>query len=475
MKRSLLCMVLFAAMVSGCGGNEDSKLPVDSSVAKVCETGATDCEGKALLTCGHDGQFVKTTCNELCGKDGKIHRCMSQAEYDALNKQDVTHACEIGQSKCNGEALEVCHELDGELKFIPQACEVAGYICDDSNGTAHCVPKPQETKCTEGALDCDNDGKKLTCTSGEWIPSACPGEQKCVKHGNPEIVECVDALCVSDPEHCGTEPDPKTGNVSVNISIKNTSSAAITIAPQFRFVLSTEGTGSQYPYNRTDRTTFAEGDTITIESGAIKSYENVEIPGESKQYIGQHFAKESELNGYANNILLYDSNGDSDTIVPEMIDPSTLFTDGGTYEIVYSSEEPQPPTVSEEDIVINLTIRNSSSSAVVLGGDVVFVLANPDKNGKYHGWEGVYNRTEHIYFSQTEVTLEAGTEQTFNQVEAPGLGGRNLLSEELLPQSGRKTNVLLYNPEGESGIIKPQNLSPDIIFENNGSYTIVIP
>ena len=431
-----------------------------------CEADQSKCGGDVRYTCDSTFHWLEA---ENCADSGKACQMNdSTATCVALN-------CNLNAKHCNGETLEVCREVNGVLKFIPESCETAGDICVDSDGDAHCAPRTQVPACTEGTVDCDTDGNKKTCTSGRWETSRCPDDQKCVKRGDPEIAKCVDAKCAADPEQCGDTPGPVTGNASVNISIKNTSSNAITIVPYFRFVLSTEGTGSEHPYNRTDRAIFAEDTSITIDSGATKFYQNIEIPGDSKQYIGQHFAKESELNGYANNVLLYDTDDNSETIVPEMINPSTLFTDGGTYEIIYSSNKPEPPTPGEEDIVINLTIRNSSASAVVLGGDIVFVLANPDKNGQYHGWEGPYNRTDHYYFSETAVTLNAGTEQTFNHVDAPGLGGRNPLSEDLLPQAQRNTNVLLYNTEGESGIINPQNLSPDIIFTNNGSYTIVIP
>ncbi|MBO4349333.1 MAG: hypothetical protein J6A01_00100 [Proteobacteria bacterium] len=523
MKRSLFFVLLSGLVISGCG-DDNNKEPSTPTPQKECESGTTGCEGSTLLTCGMDGQYVKTPCNEgqLCAKDGDIHRCMSQAEYDALNnpvtahdcetdqskcvdnvrytcdadfhwlqaencadsgkscKQDgntascIKNACESGAKQCNGEILEVCEEVDGALQFISKPCEVAGYICVTDNGEAKCAPKAQDPKCTDNEIDCDENGNKLTCTSGKWTTSKCPNNQKCVKHGNPEIAECVDAQCAENPDSCGEPPEQKTGNASVNISIKNNSSTSITIAPRFRFVLSTEGTSSEYSYNRTEPAVFDKGDSITIDSGAVKSYKNVEIPGDSKQYIGQHFARETELNGYANNVLLYDTKGVSETFVPEMIDPATIFKDGATYEIVYSYDNPQPPS-SNEDIIINLTLKNESASAVVLNGEVVFVLANPDKDGNYHGWEGVYNRTQHFNFSQSQVTLNAGKSQTFNNVQTPGLGGRNPLPPDLLSVAGRKSNVLLYDIKGVSETYVTENLDPNIIFVNNGSYTIIIP
>ena len=157
-----------------------------------------------------------------------------------------------------------------------------------------------------------------------------------------------------------------------------------------------------------------------------------------------------------------------------MIDPVTVFKDGATYEIVYSSDKPKPPEPTGKDIYFNLTIKNSSASSVDLKGEVCFVLANPDKDGVYYGWEGIYNRTGHIKFSAA-LTLKAGESKTFSNVFAPEMGGRNLLNPDLLKSTDYKTNVLLYDPEGVSDTIIPENMSPDIIFENNGSYTVTIP
>ena len=529
MKRSLFFVLLSGLMIAGCGDdNKESTTPANQdqtpATPKECESGTTDCEGTTLLTCGMDGRYVKTPCSEgqLCAKDGDIHRCMTQEEHDALDEPVVTHDCETDQSKCvddvrytcdaefhwleaencadsgtkckqdgnaascvqnacelnakqcNGETLEVCEEVSGELQFVPKPCDTAGHICVTDKGEAKCAPKTEELTCTDGEVDCDEDGNKLTCTSGKWSKSQCPKDQKCVKTGDPAVAECVAPPCSEDSESCGEPPKPETGNALINISIKNNSSSAITIAPQFRFVLSTEGTSSEGPNVRTERATFDKAETITIDSGAAKSYNNVEIPGDSKQYIGQHFALQTELNGYANNVLLYDTEGVSDTLVPEMIDPDTLFKDGATYEIVYGADKPKPPAPSGKDIHINLTIKNASASSVDLNGETCFVLANPDKYGNYYGWEGVYNRTGHIRFSEA-LTLKAGESKTFSNVSAPDIGGRNLLNPDLLKSTDYKTNVLLYDPEGVSDTIIPENMNPDIIFENNGSYTVTIP
>ena len=81
---------------------------------------------------------------------------------------------------------------------------------------------------------------------------------------------------------------------------------------------------------------------ITIAAGASVSFTNVVIPGDSKQYEDQHFAEATDYGeNYVCNVLLYDTAGNSNTIVPNMMNPSTIFTDGGTYNIVYNGA-PQP-------------------------------------------------------------------------------------------------------------------------------------
>lgn len=132
------------------------------------------------------------------------------------------------------------------------------------------------------------------------------------------------------------------GNVTINLTITNNSSSPITIMPIFRFVLSTDGTQSSYPYNRTETTWLGDED-ITIEAGTSQTFNDVVIPGNSKQYVGQHFAEYNEISGnWPNNALLYDTDGNSGTIIPRMINPSTLFTDGGSYTIVYGTPAVTP-------------------------------------------------------------------------------------------------------------------------------------
>ena len=115
---------------------------------------------------------------------------------------------------------------------------------------------------------------------------------------------------------------------SVNLKITNLSSHKITLSPLFKFVL---GNG------RTDASWFdAMGSVVMVNSGEIREFKNVLIPN-SKKHRGQTFAESSKLEDLHSNIVLYDIPANSwstTTIVAENINPSVVFEEGHTYEIV---------------------------------------------------------------------------------------------------------------------------------------------
>ena len=72
MKRRFAVILVAGLFLSACGNDE---------VSTSCKKDETNCEGNQLLTCGDDGTFVKTTCeNQICAKDGDKHRCMTQED-----------------------------------------------------------------------------------------------------------------------------------------------------------------------------------------------------------------------------------------------------------------------------------------------------------------------------------------------------------------------------------------------------------
>ena len=128
-------------------------------------------------------------------------------------------------------------------------------------------------------------------------------------------------------------------------------------------------------------------------------------------------------------------------------------------------------SVSEENITISLTITNNTDSPVTLDGDVVFVLGNPDIDGNYHGWEGSYNRTGHLSFSNSAVTLSAGESRT---VTVSGdLYRRSPANASAVAAAGRRSNVLLY-VGGDSEIAICNSMDNSIVFQNGGTYSVSI-
>ncbi len=145
---------------------------------------------------------------------------------------------------------------------------------------------------------------------------------------------------------------------------------------------------------------------------------------------------------------------------------------------------PNPtPSSSESIININVRITNNRSTALALDGDLQFVLANPDKNGVYHGtnddgspYKGAYNRSGHLKFSSSSVTIPAGQSKVFamNNVE---LGGRSPLEPSKITwtiETRAPRNVMLYI-NGNSSAVLANNMDPNIVFANGGTYDIVIP
>jgi hypothetical protein len=136
------------------------------------------------------------------------------------------------------------------------------------------------------------------------------------------------------------------------------------------------------------------------------------------------------------------------------------------------------PHPVERDMTFNLIIQNNSDRVLELNGELCFILANPDVNGTYYGWEGAYNRTGHIRFCGGPLTVASGETITFNNVSAENsemiVRGRNFLNPDRLPECGRPSNVLLYNYEGDSEEFVPQCLDSNMILNDGDVYTLII-
>ena len=117
----------------------------------------------------------------------------------------------------------------------------------------------------------------------------------------------------------------------------------------------------------------------------------------------------------------------------------------------------------------------------------MFIMGNPDHNGNYFGrWsDGTpytlsSNRTGHIRFSGSRVTLAPGEsasfggltwqDDEFNSNGGGGMGEKSPLHPSLLP-SNRPANVLVY-VGGDSEKVICGNMDSNIIFRNGETYTI---
>ena len=140
---------------------------------------------------------------------------------------------------------------------------------------------------------------------------------------------------------------------------------------------------------------------------------------------------------------------------------------------IINGDDSQPTPIGS-DVTINLLIKNNTPYDVTLSGEVNFVLANPDRNGEYHGWEGIYNRTGRRAFSSTPVVINAGKTTRFDKFFAGDIGGRSLLPADKMKLTSYASNALLYDTNGDSDKIPVQNMPSDFYFENGGTYTIII-
>lgn len=138
---------------------------------------------------------------------------------------------------------------------------------------------------------------------------------------------------------------------------------------------------------------------------------------------------------------------------------------------------PQPEPIPTDDCHINIVMHNHSGRTATLNGELCLVLANPDINGVYYGWDGCYNRTGHITYMDGGVVLQDGDECRIDNVSMANgevtVRGRNLLSSDLLPIAGKPSNVLLYDIDGNSENFVPTPVDSNIIFEDGVTIEIV--
>jgi hypothetical protein len=166
------------------------------------------------------------------------------------------------------------------------------------------------------------------------------------------------------------------------------------------------------------------------------------------------------------------------TMIVPIMNAMTGLRDGyeSMKEQVLNGVQPSPQP--QEDCVIDIEIRNRSGRQATLNGELCLVLANPDRDGVYHGWEGCYNRTGHIAFAPGGVVIGDGDTVTFKNVSMANsedmVRGRNLLDPDLLDVAGRPSNVLLYDLADNSTNFVPDPVSSNIIFEDGTKIVLTI-
>ncbi len=178
---------------------------------------------------------------------------------------------------------------------------------------------------------------------------------------------------------------------------------------------------------------------------------------------------------------------DVELIVPKGTKAAYQATEGWNQfsKITESStgDNPVPvnptPSVANPVISINVRIINYVGRTITLDGEMVFILGNPDHNGNYLGWEGFYNYTDHIRFSDSAVSIPTGGSRTFNGLTwcdtdtGRGMGEKSPLNPSLLEAAKSPRNVLLY-VDGNSEIVLADNMDSSIVFQDGGTYNVVI-
>ena len=258
---------------------------------------------------------------------------------------------------------------------------------------------------------------------------------------------------------------------SVNIRIKNSTSAAISLSPRIKFVLKNKSTDAAW--------LGAPGSVISINSNETKEYNNVLIPN-SRTLIGQAFANSSELDGLSSNVVLYDTpaNGwNSTTIIPEMVDPSVTFVAGGTYEININSNgssDPapvNPPTT--DNVTASVTIVNNSGSAKTFDGKICFVTYGSHPTDNYTGhftWVGTCDGSDFTIANNAQKTYTVTFAKDNSQTPTIGLN-QPFASAAQLPAAYSTNNGLYIS----SNFTPCTSFNVGTTFTQGGQYTMTIP
>ena len=269
-------------------------------------------------------------------------------------------------------------------------------------------------------------------------------------------------------------PTPSGDDVAVTITLNNASQNTLTIENIIKFGFS-NGERMDIRLSSTS--------PVYVQAGASKTFSATALNG--KTFYGLTFASEAvcQQQDWNNNVFIYDLNHVSDNYGMDALSSTDKFEKNRTYNLKCNTspaEQPQPtpgPSGGNPIITFNVNIINNTGSAVTLDGFMRFFVGNPDHNGVYCGWNGVYNSSERATFSPTAVTLAAGDSQIFSVTpvlgDTDGLGEKSPLSPDLLYAAERSRNVCVY-VGGVSETVLCANMPTSIIFAEGGTYDVIL-
>jgi hypothetical protein len=431
---------------------------------------------------GYPGPYIRTDNIWFSGSEGNPNPItLNPGEtrtYNNLSWRDADTGLGLGEtSPINPNQLPILDDQGG----IAYARNILIYT-DGRSDVTLCDNLSANTVFQDGSVY----DISITSAAGGSTPEPGPGPV------NPDPVVPVN-------------PDAGNPVINIGVNITNNTGSTITLDGRMRFVLGNPDHNGNYfggymgTYIRTDNIWFSNS-PVTMAPGETRTYYNLSWRdgdtglglGETSPLSPSYLPILDENGGiaYAGNVLMYTDNR-SDLLLCDNLSSSTVFQDGGIYDISISSisggSAPASSNPGANPVInIGVNITNNTGSAITLDGRLRFVLGNPDHNGTYYGgYMGTYIRTDNIWFSNGSVVLAPGETRTYYGLSwrdgdtGCGLGETSPLNAGYFPildETGGIAyagNVLLYTSD-RSDVLRCDNLSSGIVFQEGGVYDIVV-
>lgn len=133
------------------------------------------------------------------------------------------------------------------------------------------------------------------------------------------------------------------------------------------------------------------------------------------------------------------------------------------------------------DKEINIEICNNTDNPISLIKKISIILANPDQNGNYIGWNGCYNRYYLLNDPSTVLDIEPHSSITITGIPIDNIDTvdcpRNFIDIDLQHENTpyvQQSNVLLYDLNGESENIISRGFDSSVTIESGRTYVINI-